>query len=306
MSANYPQVEDVQELKMHSDALVSQMMTYGAQCVDAPLLREQLLYGTQVWCSQLVDRYQRSPQASKEAIISHLRHKATQLSMVGGQLSAIKYTAESILHTQQVDPEDDIPSIHWAKDSQTNVVHGTQIPDINNEMGTDSDRSGLKPWEKDINQLEQKLNIFNNNINSPVGFIASAAQIKAENKLATERVMFTDELRFYRTVVLQGERWSRVAGTAGLLIIIGSTINDEYTMWQEGASTQQLEIRALSGIFDIIATVVGFLGPWGVAASLIYYGIEMGMEYEGINQNPLIYLYEHELKGVLEYVEDLL
>lgn len=115
MSTNYPQIEDVQELKMHSDALVSQMMTYGAQCIDEPLLREKILYGTQIWCSQIIERYQRSLQANKAAIIAHLQHKTTQLSVAGGQLSAIKNTADHAMHSQQTEHKrsfQKVPSIH--------------------------------------------------------------------------------------------------------------------------------------------------------------------------------------------------
>ncbi|CAG9296304.1 hypothetical protein [Celerinatantimonas diazotrophica] len=305
MSVNHPRIEDVQELKMHSDALVSQMMTYGAQCIDEPLLREKILYGTQIWCSQIIERYQRSPQANKAAIIAHFQHKTTQLSIAGGQLSAIKNTADHAVHSQQSERKDSLqktPSIQWVKDDPMNTSQKTHIPDINNEI----DQPDLKPWEKDTSSLEQKLNNFNNKVNSPVGFIVSAAQIKAANKLATEQLMFTDELMFYRTVVRFSTKWGKITGGVGIFIVLGSTLFDEYSMWKDGASTQEIEIRALGGILDFMAAVIGLASGWGFAGTLIYYGVEMGMAHEGINQNPLIYLYEHELKGVLEYVEDLL
>lgn len=99
---------------------------------------------------------------------------------------------------------------------------------------------------------------------------------------------------------------SKIAGGFGIAIILMSTIYEEILMWKDGASVQDMEVKALSGAFDLLATYIGFLGPSGLAASLIYYGVEMGMIDEGIAQNPLIYPYEHDIKGGLEYVEDLL
>lgn len=119
--------------------------------------------------------------------------------------------------------------------------------------------------------INKDLSLFNDNVVTPAGIIGGGIE-QLGKKLHQDRWRFRKTLLNYGKLADDARLVGNYTFFLGLFITAGTTFYDEYAMYQQGASAEDLAFRAIDGIVDISVGALPFiLGPESLVGVALYY-----------------------------------